>query len=127
MIRKQTIHGQRGAGLGGVLIVLALILFFASVAIKTLPAYVAYWHVRSAMQAMQERPDLIQAGPAAVLDGIARQLSIDGVEGVDRDAFEVQRTPAGFDLLLAYEVRRHLVYNLDLVLSFSHQEAFDRP
>lgn len=46
---------------------------------------------------------------------------------VKTDAFTVERTNKGFDLNVAYDVQQPSFYNIDVVMHFTHGEAFDKP
>jgi hypothetical protein len=118
---------QRGASFGAVLIVIVLIVFFANLAVKMLPAYFTFMQVRSAISAVQEKPDVVESGPRAVLASIAQQLYINDVRSVKMDAFKVERTNDGFNLNVAYDVQQPLFYNVDVIMHFAHSEAFAKP
>jgi hypothetical protein len=118
---------QRGVSFGVVMIVLVLIVFFANLAVRMLPSYFTFMQVRSAIKSVREKPDVVEAGPRAVLSSISQQLYINDVRSVKMDAFKVERTNTGFNLNVAYDVQQPLFYNIDVVMHFTHSEPFDKP
>lgn len=118
---------QRGFGLGKVMLVLALVVFFVSLGIKMLPSYLTYYQVRSVMERVVERPDMVGAGPRAVLAAVTRQLGIDGIRAVDSKAFHVARKGDDIVLSVDYQVQEHVGYNVDVMMHFEHAVALPRP
>ena len=77
-------YRQRGMGLGAVLIVIVLVVFFVHVAIAMVPAYAGYWQVRSIMDRMPEKPEVIAKGPRSILQSLGMQLNINNVGNIKR-------------------------------------------
>lgn len=120
-------RSQRGFGLGKVLVVLLLVVFFVSLGIKMAPSYLTFLQVRSAMDRVVERPELVGAAPRTILAAVTRQLDIDGVRSVDSKDFHVSRE--GDDILLSvdYQVQEHVGLNVDVLMHFEHAVALPRP
>jgi hypothetical protein len=124
---RATRRRQRGVGFSGALIIVSLVVFFVNLAIVVLPSYAAFWQVREIMDRLPEKTDVIQAGPRAIMTSVSTQLGINNVRDIGGKDFKLQRTPDGFNLLLDYEVRKHWVYNIDLVMAFEHQVPLPKP
>lgn len=120
-------RSQRGFGLGKVLVVGLLVVFFVSLGIKMLPAYLSFMQVRSVMDRVVERPELAGAGPRAVLAAVTRQLGIDNLRAVDAQDFSVSRE--GEDTLFSvdYQVQRHIGLNVDVLMHFEHAVKLHQP
>lgn len=125
--RDNRLRGQRGFGLGKVLVVALLVVFFVSLGIKMLPSYLSFMQVRSVMDRVVERPELAGAGPRAVLAAITRQLGIDNLRAVDKQDFSVSRE--GEDTLVSvdYQVQQHIGLNVDVLMYFEHSVVLPRP
>lgn len=118
---------QRGFGLGKVLVVLLLVVFFVSLGIKMAPSYLTYYQVRNIMERVVERPELVGAGPRAVLAAVTRQLGIDAVSSVDAKDFQFTREGEDTLLNLDYKVQQHVGLNVDVLMHFEHSVALPRP
>jgi hypothetical protein len=121
---RRRLGSQRGISFGVVMIVIALIVLFANVAVTMLPSYFTFLQVRSAMASLHEKPDVVEAGPRSMLNSLAMQLSINNVRSVSTRDFKVEKTSKGLQLNVAYEVRKHLFFNIDVIMSFAHSELF---
>lgn len=120
-------YRQRGMGLGAVLIVIVLVVFFVRVAIAMVPAYAGYWQVRSIMDRMPEKPEVIAKGPRSILQSLGMQLNINNVGNIRRKDFKLERVDDGLNLLLSYQVREHLIANVDVVMTFDHEVLLETP
>lgn len=120
-------YRQRGMGLGAVLIVIVLVVFFVHVAIAMVPAYAGYWQVRSIMDRMPEKPEVIAKGPRSILQNLGTQLSINNVRNVSRSDFKLERAEDGLNLKLSYQVREQLIANVDVIMTFDHQVLLETP
>ncbi len=124
--RPSQLHRQRGFGLGKVLVVLLLVVFFVNLGIKMVPSYLGFMQVRSVMDRVVERPELAGAGPRAILAAVTRQLGIDNLRAVDAKDFSVSR--AGEETLLSvdYQVQQHVGLNVDVLMHFEHAVVLPR-
>jgi hypothetical protein len=113
--------------MGAVLIVLVLIGFFVTLAIKMVPAYMGFLQVRSVMERVASKPELLEGGPRAVLAGLDRQLGIDGIRSVGPSDFRVERDGADLILHVDYDVQKHIAFNVDVVMHFAHSLPLARP
>lgn len=119
--------GDRGFALGKFLLILALVIFFVTLAIKMVPAYLTYYQVRSVMERVVDKPELRGAGAREVLAAVDRQLNIESIRSVGRDDFGFERSGDEVVLALDYEVREHIGFNVDVLMQFDHQVVLPRP
>jgi len=114
-------HRQRGIGVFGLLFIFVLVAFVAVVLLRTVPAYMSYLTIRSAMNSVAELPEPVAGGKPEILDLINRRLEINDVRGVDPKSFKVEKTDKGtYRVKVDYERREHLFGNIDVVLTFGH-------
>jgi hypothetical protein len=118
---------QRGVGFGGLMIGLVLVVFFANLAIVLFPAYTTFWQVRSIMDGLAEREDVLAEGPRGIMNSVGTQLTVNGVSGIKTGDFNLERIQGGYELLLDYEVRKHLFFNIDVVMDFAHEVTLQTP
>lgn len=117
-------RAQRGVGLAGILIVLALAAFFVTLLVRMGPSYMTYFQVRSLMDRVMEKPELRGAGTRQVLAAVSRQLYIDGVRTVDKSDFQIKREGNEVFLVLDYQAQEHLGFNVDVLMHFEHRVPF---
>ena len=116
---------QRGITLIGFLIVLALAGFFFLIGAKLFPMYSEYMAVKAAMVQVQNTPGSARMTPEQVWKILSRTFNISYVESVQRNNVQLVRKN-GYFLRVAYEVRKPLVYNLDVVAKFDHSVELGR-
>jgi hypothetical protein len=109
---------QRGMTLLGFIAVLGVLGIFAFVAMKLFPVYSEYYSVVQSMKGIQLEPGAASMPPAKIRDLLYRRFTISYVESVKPENIKIERKD-GYNLTIAYEVRRPLVYNLDFVAKFS--------
>ncbi len=109
---------QQGLTLIGFALVLALVVFFAYVGMRLVPLYLEYHAVVGAMERLQEDPMAARLSPAAIRERIMRSLYVSyATDNVQRNDIQVKRQD-GVQVRVAYEVRKPLVGNIDVVVSF---------
>ncbi len=110
---------QRGMTLIGFLMVLAVAGFFIYLLMRLFPVYSEYYAVVTAMKSIRNEPNVAQLSPEQIRTLLDRRFQISYVDSVRREHIKITRE-RGYNLTIAYEVRRPLVYNLDFVAKFDH-------
>jgi hypothetical protein len=118
---------QRGAGFGGIMIVIVLVVFFANLAIVMAPSYATFWQVRSMMDGLVERDDILAKGARGISNSLSSQLNVNSIRDLRVGDFKLERIQGGHNLILDYEVRKHLFFNVDVVMDFAHQVELKTP
>ena len=113
---------QGGMTLIGFIIVLALVGFFAYVAMKLVPMYSEYYAVRQALKGLQAEPGIANRDPGKIQDLFFRRQYISYAENVKPANVKIERISGGWNMAVDYEVRKPLSYNLDVVGKFSTSE-----
>lgn len=108
---------QAGLTLMSFLIVLVVVGFFIFIGMKLFPVYNEYWSVSTDMKGLAAEPGVKQLSPEQVRDRLFRRFDISYVDSVKPQDVKVTRQN-GYQLQVAYEVRRNLMYNLDFVAVF---------
>ncbi len=120
-------HRQRGLSFAGAMLGLVLVAFFGTLALSMVPAYTGFWQVRSIMDGLQARPDVIAKGPRGIMASLNTQLSVNGIRDPRNKDFALSREQGGYRLLLDYEVRKHLFFNVGVVMAFQHEVLLRTP
>lgn len=110
---------QRGITLIGFIIVLALLGFFGVVAAKLFPMYSEFFAVKAAMRQIQNTPGAATMSPDQIWRSLDKIFYTSYVESVGRGDITVDRKGGNY-LRIAYEVRKPLFYNLEIVAMFDH-------
>lgn len=116
---------QRGITLIGFIIVLAVAGFFLFVGAKLFPMYTEFMAVKAAMVQVQNTPGATKLSPEQVWKILDATFYTSYVESVQRTDVQLVRQN-GYFLRIAYEVRKPLVYNLDIVAKFDHTVELSR-
>ena len=116
---------QRGITLIGFIIVLALASFFFLIGAKLFPMYTEFMAVKAAMVQVQNTPGSARLSPEQVWKILDRTFYTSYVDSVQRTNVQLVRQN-GYFLRIAYEVRKPLVYNLDVVAKFDHSVELQR-
>ena len=112
-------HSQRGMTLLSFVIVLAVVGFFAYVAMKLFPMYSEYYSVKQALKGLQNEAGIANQDPAKIKDLFFRRLYISYSDNVKPENVSLQRDQSGgWAMDVNYEVRKPLVGNLDVVGKF---------
>lgn len=119
MAMKRT---QGGMTLIGFIIVLALVGFFAYIAMMLVPMYSEYYAVKQALKGLQQEPGIANRDPAKIQDLFFRRLYISYAENVKADNVKIERVDGGWNMSVNYEVRKPLIGNLDVVGKFATSE-----
>lgn len=118
--------GQRGITLIGFVIVLAVAGFFFFVGAKLFPMYTEFFAVKAAMKQVQLTPGAARLAPDQVWKILEKNFYTSYVDNVKKTDVQLDRK-GGYFLRVAYEVRKPLVYNLDIVAKFDHSVELNTP
>ncbi|MCK7544437.1 DUF4845 domain-containing protein [Marinobacter bryozoorum] len=111
---------QRGASTLGILVA---VLFFASLltlVIKLGPAYLDDYTVQGALEGLDGEEGLSKMTPADVRRLVTKRLSVNNVDGFNAKDIQIEKDGDIVIITLDYEVRTHVVSNVDAVISFNH-------
>lgn len=115
-------RNQDGITLIGFIIVLAVVGIFIYVGMKVIPMYSEYYAVKQALKGMQDEPGIADNSPAKLEDLFFRRLYISYSENVKPSDVKIKRVGNGWQMDVNYEVRKPMIYNLDVVGKFSASE-----
>lgn len=112
---------QQGMGIGSIMFVIVVVIFFVTVLFKLGPAYMSYMTLRSIMDDVAKSPEPIVGGRAAIVRAVDGRMMINDVRSVDAKSFTVKKSgDDAYELAVDYEQRQHLFFNIDTVLTFHY-------
>jgi Domain of unknown function (DUF4845) len=112
-------RNQSGMTLVSFVIVMAVVGFFLYIIMKLFPMYSEYYSVRSSLKALAAEPGVAGQDPAQIKDTlIHKRLYVNNATSVKSDNIIVEQVNGGTQVRIEYEVRKPLIYNLDVVAKF---------
>ncbi len=114
----QTRNKQLGVSFWGLLVILALIAFFATVTLRLYPVYYEYFSVSSIMNRIAKEQ---LNSKSEIVNRLSKTMQIDNVNRVKLDDFDIKKTKTGFTVTLDYEDRVAIMGNVDAVASFNKE------
>lgn len=116
---------QLGISLIGFVLVLAVVGFAALVGMKLFPMYSEYYAVKKSLKAIAAEPGIADRDPSQIKDMFFRRMDVNYSDNVKPEHVKVERDPStgALTIKVDYEVRKPLVYNLDVVGHFQADEA----
>ena len=114
---------QRGMGMLGFIFIVGLAAFFITILLKMGPAYLNYWTLRTIMTEVAKQPQMIEGGPRGILSAVGKRMDINNLRDRSvKDDFAIEKVDNNlYNLILSYEDRRHLFFNVDAVAMFDYQ------
>lgn len=118
-------YHQRGISFIGFVIVLAVAGFFLFLGMRIGPVYIEYFSMRNAVNKIANEVGTNDIG--TIRKAMDRQMTIDYAASYQPEFVRVQREGDAFLLVLKYEIRKPLIYNLDFVAKFEHSAPIRQP
>ncbi len=113
---KKKMRGLTGLSF---LLLLALIGFFALLAIKLFPIYLEHYNVTSSLKSLQSEAWEEPLSKKEIKSLLMRRFQINDIAHVGKEQIKVKSQNSGKLVSIAYEVRKPFIGNIDLVVSFS--------
>jgi hypothetical protein len=98
--------------------VLFLIGFFVFLAFKLVPIYLEHHSVKSVLESLQEEPMITKQSAAKVRSMVLKRLNTNGVRDIKGDSIIISKKPGVLNVGIAYEVRKDMVGNIDVLVTF---------
>lgn len=119
---------QRGLSFVGWLLVLGVLGFLGSTAIKVIPHYLDYMSLKKIISSVETDQSASINSVSDFYSRVAKGMQINSIQGVDLNkALSITAENHRFVAHLQYEQREPLVENIDLVVKFDHEFSVGRP
>ena len=112
-------HRQSGMTGTGWLVVLVIVGFFSMLVIKLAPIYLEHHSVKTVLESLKDEPKITQKTAGEVKKMIQRRLKVNSVYDMDKNAITISRDGGVMNVDITYQVTRHMIGNIDILLSFS--------
>ncbi len=114
----RSLKGQRGLSPITWIALLLVVGFAAIVAIRIVPVYLDYYTVVESAKSVYSKDSRQDGAELDVRRALDKQLRINDVDDIGDDIVHIERTRDGIEMVVDYEVREHLIGNIDLVMKF---------
>ena len=121
----KSIHRQRGMTPIGWILVFLLIAFFALIALKLIPIYLESFSVATVISDLKNEPGISTMSPGEITNTITKRFTINNVYNVTADDVYVERLAGTMTISAEYEVRKPMLGNVDIVVSFNKSIEVD--
>jgi len=102
----------------GMMFIAGVIVFFAIMGLKLIPAYIEFATIQSHLRELARSPDTRGASPRDIQSAFNRRKHIDNITSVDGRDIEVDKAGGEIILVLAYETQIHMMGNLSALIDF---------
>jgi hypothetical protein len=110
---------QRGVTMVTIAAGLALLAFFVLIAITLVPVYIENFSVGSHVSRIGKDVRASEMTKEEVRKTLIKRFGIDDVKSVERQDISITDIPGGYQVEVDYEVRKHFLGNVDVVIYFT--------
>ncbi|HKK05734.1 MAG TPA: DUF4845 domain-containing protein [Gammaproteobacteria bacterium] len=114
----RTPQHQKGVTAIGWILILALIACVVFFLLKLVPIYLDGFTVGDVVSSFKTDPDIGSKTPGQILREINKRLDINMIDDVKPDDISIDKGANLMTIEIDYEVREHLVGNIDIVVHF---------
>ena len=114
-------RARRQAGMSGSgwFIVIIIVMGAASVGMRLIPHYLQHDSINGLILSLLEQPDLAGMNGSKIRRELTQMMKLNNIRDFElRDKLEVQKGAGTLEMDFKYEVREHMFWNVDVVLSF---------
>lgn len=114
--------GQRGMSPITVLLVCGMIGFCMLMVFRIAPIYIADATVSSAMKGIEQEANLARMSAYEIRNRLQRHFDVNDIDAIKSSDVKVTKDAGELVISIEYETRRPLIYNLDVVAHFTHEQ-----
>lgn len=108
---------QRGMSLSGFLLLAIALASILKLTVTIVPPYIDHWAIDKAIKALLKDTNA-QTSPADLKKGLGTRFSVNNIRSHSVEDFVYSKDGAVSIVDVDYEVRRNIVANIDVVISF---------
>jgi len=121
-----TFHHQRGLTAVSIAVLLALLAFFVLIALTLAPVYMENFSVNSHLDRLAEDSSVGSMTTDEIQNTLMKRLGIDNVASVSKEDIFVSEVNSDYEVEVEYEVRKNILGNVDVVVSFNEKVMIKR-
>jgi len=119
-------RNMRGVSVISLLIVAIVIVFAVTISVNLVPPYLQHYAVKGVLKDLATNPELAQMTKAKLRDLFIRKLQVNYITNVNPEALVIDKKADDTYLALKYEVRVHLISNIDAVFMFDDEVKVEK-
>lgn len=105
----------------GWMTILFLIGFFAMLTFKLAPIYLENYSVKNILHSFKEEPLITQKSKADIRRMFMSRLITNGIRDIKKESIKIDKKPGILKIGFAYNVRKPMVGNIDVVVTFGDE------
>jgi beta-xylosidase len=110
---------QRGMGLGGLIMVIAAVLFVVVIGMKLIPVYAHNFQIESLLKKIVNDPEMLNATVKEIRASYTKRASIDYINDLAADDVDVSKVDGHITLSASYSVKIPAVANVNFLIEFN--------
>jgi hypothetical protein len=119
-------HRQQGITAIAMVAILAMVGFFAMIAIRLFPIYLEHFSVVKHLENVSKEAGIKEKTNAEILGTLDKRFQIDDVKHVTHENIFIEREKGGSMIIaIEYEVRTPALANVEMVVSFVDEVDID--
>lgn len=122
----RTRKSQRGVSTLTILLLVIIIAFASTIGIRLFPTYMDYYSVRSTLNEVAHSPGIGSKGYGQVWDLINNRLMVNNINNVSIKDFNMNTVGNETTLTIKYQVKKHLIANIDGLIKFDYSVHYAR-
>ncbi|NOZ54240.1 MAG: DUF4845 domain-containing protein [Gammaproteobacteria bacterium] len=116
-----TCHRQRGLTVVSIVALLGVLAFFVLIALTLAPVYMENFSVNSHLDRLVNDASIADKTKDEIRNTLMKRFSIDNVDDVAREDIIITENETGYEVEVDYEVRKHILGNIDVVVFFNEK------
>lgn len=120
-MKTTSMHKMRGITMLSLLMAAIVIVFTIAIAVNLVPPYLHNAAIKDALAELAANPDVTQMSKAKLRDLFVRKLQVNYITNISPDALVINKKEGALYLSMKYEVRVHLIANIDAVIMFDEE------
>ena len=114
---------QRGIGMLGLMSMLVLVGFIATIGLKLFPIYMESFKIDAALKSVIEDPNVAERSKNDIYETLRKRFDIDDVKSITfdhmKDKVKIDRKDSKVTITATYERAEPLFYNLTILAKFT--------
>ncbi len=121
MKQPNNIKSMQGMTVLGMLFTAFMIIVVVILAIDFVPPFLNHYAIKESMESLAKDPEINKWGKAKLRDMFIRKLQVNDIRNVPPELLVIEEKDKKHYLTINYEVRTHVVANIDAVIKFNEQ------
>lgn len=109
---------QTGMGMLPTLVVVGVVIVFATIAVKLMPIYVDYWTLTRVLSDVVEEERSDDPTPAGIRNALSNRFITNRIEAISLRDIKISSDKKGVVIDARYEKRTPIMFNIDAVVRF---------